>query len=121
MRSYAQTCITIANCISGYNFICTTPLAGGTRLACLCPSTMYYDIITATCKNTSSYGAQCNSRLECSNPNLMICASYNGGVTKRCQCIPNYSYLNVPTNTCLLKKPINSTCTYDYECYDYLG
>ena len=82
LSRYGSTCANVSNCLTGYNFVCQAPLAGGTRLACLCPSTMYYNVVTGSCTVSSLYNVQCSSRLECSNPNLMICAT-SGGVTKR--------------------------------------
>ena len=117
LKTYGQTCSSSTDCINGFS--CAYPPAGGSRKACVCSSSKYFDWASGTCQTTKAYNTICNSRTECNNQDTMVCMTTNGGVTKRCFCAPNYAYLS--STTCVLKKPKSASCNADVECQDYLG
>lgn len=107
-------------CITGtpYSLTCAAPDNGGIRDTCRCTSTQYYDVLNPGCLTQKTYNTTCGTRSECSQ--YSFCSTYgSSSVTKRCICLPNYSY-NVGS-TCLQKKGYGQSCGNTYECQDYAG
>jgi len=123
-KRYGQTCIATSDCIETTIFglqCLSTTIASGTRKACLCPSTQYFDVVTGICSTKKVYNSQCDKRSECADAEAMVCVTQGSGVTKRCTCAPNYAYYNSTSGTCILRKAFGDTCTSSSECPNLNG
>jgi hypothetical protein len=108
------------NCItsSPTSLQCSNPDYGGIRTVCRCSSGRYYDVLTPGCLNTKAYNATCGTRAECNS--VSQCVTYgSSSVTKRCTCIPNYSYYDTGTGNCRAKFIWGTSCSYSTQCKDY--
>ena len=115
LKLYSQSCTQNFEC--SQNMICDYPYNGGSKKICRCMFNKYYDELTGACKNYKPYEALCNYRVECGDG--AQCGQISGDTQSRCHCLQISYYKN--ELGCYSKKDLGSQCSFDYQCYDYLG
>lgn len=122
-KGYAQACsgVSANECFS--SALACTYYNGGADLRCVCPIdqlTYYYSFASQTCVPRLGQGSQCSSST--SHFECVVnawCTQFPNDFTYRCSCYPTY-YWNQTSYSCEAKKQYQSSCTYDYECFDTL-